>query len=128
MLLLLLLVVPFTERLEGGKAAAIHRCRAMDLFRGDVTGCSPPPRLRCIDAAFIHKITDETEPPASVCIKPSRCFVGRSAEQEASVSRVLLVLLSAFLASSSLLPTRLTPKVALIGMGSDSHPLRLRNF
>lgn len=125
--MLLMLAVLFTERLEGGKTAAVHRCRAMDLFRGDVTGV-PSPRLGCIDAAFIHKITDETEPPASLCIKPSRCFVGRSAEQEASVSRVLLVLLSAFLASSSLLPTRLTPKVALIGMGSDSHPLRLRNF
>lgn len=40
---------------------------------------------------------DETKAPNSVCIKSSRCFVGCSAEQERSVSRVLLVLLSAAL-------------------------------
>lgn len=77
--------------------------------------------------AYIHENVivmqmNADEVPASICISSSLWLVECSAEQEASVSRVLLTLLSACLVSS-LLPTRLTPKVALIGMGSDSYPM-----
>lgn len=119
----------FTECLKGGKTAAIHRCRAMDLFRGDVTGVlSPPLRLGCMDAAFIHK-NHGRDRASCFCLYQAKPMFCRTLSRAGSLSQqgapgAPLSLL----AFSSLLPTRLTPKVALIGMGSDSHPLRLRNF
>lgn len=101
------------------------------VFCIDIRGGSLPP-LRCMDKVHMSENeichVDETEASTPICFKPSRGFcrmlswAGRLSQQGSPGAPLSL------LAFSSLLPTRLTPKVALIGMGSDSYPECLWNF
>lgn len=92
-------------------------------LEGDVMGCSLLPESRIKPACM------RTFAMPALVIAPGGCSAGCSAEWGRLRQPGFLVLLPlSLLRLSSLLPTRLTPKVALIGMGSDSHPVCLRNF